>query len=299
MVKVISKLSALFLFACAAAPYGCSSETKLRAGDPDASTPAESGAPDSGGLSCGGASCEPPPGIGIERITQCCTDSGGCGLQFPGAIKCLEADQVGNAASACGSYTVPDVPNLRLDGCCGPQGCGKLDAFLGCIVNTDLGLPAATCTYDPTNDCSPPIADIPCDGSEDCPTGQRCCSAIGGGGPSQTGCYDSCVALDTGNMNAAWRELCHTSDQCEDPTFECRTSQNLPSWLFRCVTGLGQPAATNLDTSAGRVNCGTNLVCANGQKCCAGVSASTGPTLYCAEPNEGCLCHGPGDGGAP
>jgi len=283
-VKLFSKLCALSVLACAAVPFGCStSETKL---------PAADGAPSM--RTCGSTACEPKAGIGIEKITECCTDSDECGFQFPGATKCLPADVPGNTSSACGNYTVPDVPNLVLTGCCSAQGCGKLDPFLGCIVNTDLGLPAQSCTYDPTNDCSS-IEGISCDGSEDCPTGQRCCASLQNG-PTQTGCYDSCVALDTANSNAFWRELCHTTDQCEDPTFECTTSGSLPTWLFRCVAMMGRPAATNLNMSAGSVNCGPNLVCGNGQKCCAAQSASTGATLYCADPNAECKCH-PSDGG--
>src|SRR5687767_13722626 len=99
--------------------------------------------------------------------------------------------------------------------------------------------------YDPTNDCSSSDY-IACDESEDCRTGQRCCTSLQSGSPSLTGCYASCMAKATAETNAFWRELCHTTDHCEDPTFECRTSGSLPSWLFRCVTGMGQPAATNL-----------------------------------------------------
>jgi len=305
-VTIFSKFCALSVFVCTAAPFGCASDevrsSKNALQDGSAGAQGTGGASGTGGakvaVTCGSTQCEPRAGIGIEKITQCCTDSNECGFQFPGATKCLLADQPGNTATACGSYTPPDVPSLRLDGCCGPQGCGKLDAFVGCIVNTDLGLPAQACTYDPTNDCSPSPEGIPCDGTEDCPTGKHCCSAIGGGGPSQTGCYDSCLALDTANTNMAWRELCHAGDKCEDPTYDCRTSQNLPPWLYRCYTGLGQPAGTGLDTTAGKVNCGANLVCDNGQKCCSAVSASTGPTLYCAGPNDECKCH-LGDAGAP
>jgi hypothetical protein len=299
-VKLFSKLFVLSMLACAAVPFGCStSETKLA---PSALTDGAAGSAGSAGsagaasvLKCGSTDCEPKAGIGIEKITRCCTDNNECGFQFPGATKCLPGDQVGTLSAACGNYTVPDVPNLRLSGCCGPQGCGKLDAFLGCIVNTDLGLAAQSCAYDPSNDCSY-IESVGCDGSEDCPTGQRCCSALADGNVSRTGCYDSCSALITSEQTANWRELCHTTAECEDPTFECRTSQSLPPWLFRCFSGLGNPAATTFDTSAGSVNCGANLVCKNGQKCCLGQSASTGQVSYCVDQNAECKCHPP-DGG--
>lgn len=297
-VKVLSTLCALCVLAPAAVPFGCSSsETKPQVtGDGAAGSAGSAGSAGAPAvLKCGSTDCEPRGGIGIEKITQCCTDTNECGFQFPGATKCLPGDVPGSPSAACGNYTVPDVANLVLTGCCGTQGCGKLDAFLGCIVNTDLGLPAQSCTYDPTNDCSY-IEGIGCDGSEDCPAGKRCCSSLSNGNPSQTGCYDSCVSMDAASGNAFWRELCHTSDQCEDPTFECRTSQSLPPWLFRCIVTMGQPAATNLNTEAGSVNCGPNLVCGSGQKCCAAQSASTGPTLYCADANAECKCHVP-DGG--
>jgi hypothetical protein len=237
-------------------------------------------------------------GIGIEKITQCCTDSDECGLMFPNATKCLPRDIPGNLSSACGNYPVADVPNLVLAGCCGTEGCGKLDSFIGCIENTVLGLPAQTCTYDPSNDCSY-VEGVGCDGSEDCPTAQRCCSLLVDGHLSQTGCHDSCAALPAPSGNAFWRELCHPGVPCEDPTFECRTSSSLPqpAWLFRCAAPtMGQPAATNLDSSAGVVNCGQNLVCRNGQKCCAAQSSSTGAVVYCADANVECKCRPP-DGG--
>lgn len=302
-MTLFSKLCALSVFAGAAVPFGCSSSdvsSTKNALDGSAGAQGTGAASGTGAktasLTCGSTPCAPRAGIGIEKITQCCTDSNECGFQFPGASKCLPPDQVGSPSGACGSYTPPDVMNLRLDGCCGPQGCGKLDAFLGCIVNTDLGLPAQSCTYDPTSDCEPPPEGVPCDGPEDCPTGKHCCSSIANQGPSQTGCYDSCVALDTANGNASWRELCHEGDTCENSTYQCLTSSFLPSWLTRCFN-TGQAPAANLDKAAGSVNCGAN-VCSNGQKCCYAVSPSTGPSIYCADANAECKCHLP-DAGAP
>ena len=286
-VKLFSKLCALSVIASAAAPFGCgSSETKPAAGSAGAAGAAGSVPV----FKCGSQDCVPKAGIGIEKITQCCTDTDECGYQFPGATKCMLLDQEGNRNTACGNYTHPDVPMLSLSGCCGPQGCGKLDPFLGCIVNTDLGLPAQACTYDPSNDCSY-IEAVSCDGSEDCPTGQRCCTSLGPGNLSRTGCYDSCSALITMEESANWRELCHATADCEDPAFQCLTSGSLPPWLYRCFSGFGQAPTATYDTSAGSVNCGPNLVCSNGQKCCVGQSSSTGPTLYCADANADCKCH--------
>ena len=296
-MKLLSKLGALFALACVAVPFGCSNDTAAT-NTKDGSSPKDSSSPDGGGLTCGATKCPPRMGIGIERITQCCTDKNECGLMFPGAKSCLLPDAPGVLSRPCGDYAVPDQ-TLTLTGCCGPNGCGKNDAFLGCIVNTDLGLPAQACTYDPTNTCQS-AEEIPCDGPEDCPTGKHCCTDLGGGGPTKTACYDSCVALlaDASTTPGTWRELCHAGDTCEDSTFQCRTSQFLPSWLTRCnVSGMGNLAPTNLDTSANRVNCGAGI-CAAGQKCCAVQPASGQPIAYCADKSADCKCHPP-DGGTP
>lgn len=299
-MKLLPKLGALLALSGAAIPFGCSSDNAQIAptgsgdGGPDASNP-DATAP----LKCGSTVCPTRMGIGIEQITQCCTDTNECGLKFPDATKCLPPDQPGVLSAACGDYAAKSK-KTTLAGCCGPNGCGKNDAFLGCILNTDLGLPAQACSYDPTNNCQS-IEDVPCDGPEDCPTGKHCCTDLGGGGPSKTKCYDSCVALlADASGGGTWRELCHAGDQCEDKTFQCRTSQFLPSWLTRCnVSGMGSLAPTNLDTSAGRVNCGAGVVCAAGQKCCDVQPASGQPFAYCADKNAECKCHPPDGGGPP
>jgi hypothetical protein len=292
MMKLLSKLGVLSVLACGAVPIGCSSDTTSLPAKADAAT-----AKDAGGIFCGTKYCKPRQDIGIETETLCCTDSGDCGLKFPTANKCLPPDQPGIPSADCGDYAIPNQ-SRTLTGCCGPKGCGKEDAFLGCIVNTDLDLPAQTCAYDPTNTCGA-VSDIPCDGPEDCP-GQHCCTEIStsSGGTSKTKCYDSCVALagDGGGSTTFWRELCHAGDTCEDPTFQCRTSQFLPPFLNRCVSGMGNPAPTNLDTSKSRVNCGSG-VCGAGQKCCFSTSAMGTLTAYCAEKNAACKCNPP-DGGA-
>jgi hypothetical protein len=303
-MKLLPRLGVLWVLTHAAVPFGCSSsEIQVHkapldgatgsGGGTSAEAGADTGAPTTG-IKCGGVACNTRRGVGIEKLTECCTDANECGLKFPGAdAKCLLQDQPGVLSPACSNYAVPDVPTLTLQGCCGPQGCGKNDAYLGCVVNTDLGLAAEACAYDPTNNCQA-VAEIPCDGVEDCPAGQHCCTDLGGGAPDQTKCYDTCQQPGSGT----WRELCHAGDTCEDPSFQCRVSMALPAWLTRCNNStMGALAPTNLDTAAGSVNCGDG-VCGSGKKCCAVTPAMGAAIYYCEDPATPCKCHPP-DAGAP
>jgi len=295
-MKLLSKLGVLIVLACATAPFGCSSDNT-----PASSHPADSGAEAASNtqtpIKCGGAECPVRDGTTFEGLTPCCTDTNACGFKASYMTTCLPADQPGLVSRTCGDFPVPNT-NRTLTGCCTPNGCGKNEPILGCILNTNIsGLTAQTCNYDPNNACAG-VADIPCDGPEDCPTGKHCCASLSGTvSPDKTGCYDSCVALeaDTGG-NSFWRELCHAGDTCENTQFQCRASMALPAWLTRCNNStMGNLAPTNLDSSAGHVNCGSG-VCGAGQKCCYVPPAATG-IAYCADKNAECKCHAP-DGGS-
>ncbi len=239
---------------------------------------------------CGTNPCLRPAGAENERIKTCCTDTNGCGLKLPEASKCL-AQQPGYQSSACPTFTNADA-SLSLPGCCSPNGCGGLDAYVGCIENSQLGQPSVACTYVPGNDCTQ-ITEVTCDGPEDCSGGKHCCAEFQATGLgvayTHVGCYDSCPGPDAGGM-VGWRELCHAGDVCEDksPGVTCSTSLYLPATLTRCDT-TGSPPPAKVDKSPNRVNCGSRA-CDTGEKCCL-----RSPHLpYCAAAGDSCECVHPG-----
>jgi len=295
----------LVALAFALLPFGCSSSGSPEKHVADAALDGAFGATKDGGTSqevtCGGEKCTLPIGGGIERLKTCCTDSGGCGLKLPNVDKCLPRDLPGSPlAPECPASTFTTPGGDVLAKCCGPNGCGALDPFLGCVPNPDLGGKAQACTYDPTNDCSA-LVGVSCDGSEDCPQGKRCCGKLQGTGYVEFGCFDSCAALSDGGSPFRWLELCHPAEGCENPSFTCRGSSILPPPLTRCDAFGGSDPDPNADTSAGHVNCGQS-VCGADEKCC--IRSPHAP--YCAKTSEPCECHpqsldgGPashGDGG--
>ena len=241
--------------------------------------------------SCGGQACVTPIGATIAAVTACCMDNGSCGLTSPTVEgKCLAPRQPGNRDPSCNGFE--DPRGGYFDGCCGPSGCGALNPWIGCIANADLGRAAQACEYDPTNNCDV-LTSLTCDGAEDCPNGELCCSRYDGSIYAEFGCFPSCVTmLATGSTGAEWRQICHAGDTCEDPAAACATTSRLPSTLGRCsATASGAPPDPATDSSAGRVNCGSTL-CETGEQCCLREPGGE----YCAPAGTPCRCHLP-DGG--
>src|SRR5947207_3852693 len=110
-MKLLSMLGSVVVLASAAVAAGCNSSDSVNA----VTQPS---------IKCGSTECPSRKDIGIEKITQCCTADNQCGLQFPGATKCLLPDAPGVLSRACGDFTTADKM-LTLTGCCGANGCGK------------------------------------------------------------------------------------------------------------------------------------------------------------------------------
>ena len=102
---------------------------------------------------CDRTACTAPIGAKSANVETCCMGDGSCGLTSPTVgDTCLAPSQPGRADEACAPFEDPKAG--RLDGCCGPSGCGALNPWIGCIANADLGLGEVSCAYDPTNDCT-------------------------------------------------------------------------------------------------------------------------------------------------
>lgn len=158
--------------------------------------------------------------------------------------------------------------------------------------------------------CSALVA-AECDGNEDCPSGQTCCGMLNGSG----GGYDSIKCQDTCDSSAGGIQICHPGDACPMPADAavpdgsapvCRRSLYLPAYLAIC-----NPPSSLLPTefvgkpkAAHQINCGPNLVCGAGTKCCvlgnwdAMTKAISPRDGYCAPVDETCDCEkAPLDGG--
>lgn len=270
-----------------AAMTGCLIGVVSCEGDDKQSGPSADAASDSSAQTCNGTVCTAPTGAEFNQVTTCCLSGGGCGLEAPFVSQCLAPSQPGAFDITCVPFTPPR--GEQMDGCCGPNGCGALNPFMGCISNTDLGREAVACNYDPTNDCRA-VAEIPCDGAEDCAAGEHCCAKSANAGYVEFGCFASCTALAANAGDATWVELCHDGDTCEDAAMSCHASSSLPSSLARCsLTGrLSAPAGS---ANPGEVHCGTD-VCGSGEKCCL----RDPYPAYCTPTTTECRCH-PTDGG--
>jgi hypothetical protein len=292
--------SAVILGACSSSGGAAGKGSSVDAGHPaqDAGGGGGGGGGGAGGggaaaIKCGAQQCSLPAGAGVEQVTACCTDANECGLKHPAASKCL-VPAAGTASPVCSAFTPPPVPGsppaARLDGCCGPAGCGALDAFVGCMPNSALGKAEVAC--DPTNNCTSVNA-LPCDGAEDCPKGQFCCGLR----ESQStytgfGCFASCLTAPGATATAGWVQICHAGEACEDKSagVACTTSQLLPPTLARCLAagGSAPPSAT---PTAGEIRCGTKgLLCSPGESCCFRPPRDP----YCTAAGVACDCkHAP------
>jgi len=106
--------------------------------------------------------CDPLPDAGsLLALRSCCLGitNRQCGLTFGGGSVCLQRDTPGMPDPACPAAT---VRQMKLDGCCRPDGKCGLDApqyGVGCSAREDLllqlGAPnaaAASCSYECTSD---------------------------------------------------------------------------------------------------------------------------------------------------
>ncbi|HMJ10797.1 MAG TPA: hypothetical protein VK524_05290 [Polyangiaceae bacterium] len=243
-----------------------------------------------GDFRCGDTVCPPVSSTAAEFVEACCTQgSNKCGLVTPLGDSCMELNQPGSLDPTCPAAVIAEGFSLR--GCCRTNGvCGVSTAQigLGCIDLPVDGRAPASCTYDPTNTCTA-LAEVPCDGPEDCSGGQVCCGRYNGGPYDRFECRTSCESADSGVTQ--WFEMCHPGQTCTIAGYTCRTSQFLPSYLYRCYTD-GTEAVTPGNTAASQVNCGSEP-CAAGQSCCWRAPGEP----YCVQAGQ-CRCNQPSDGGA-
>ncbi len=245
----------------------------------------------SGELTCGTTVCPPVNEQAAEFLTACCTESGNqCGLLTPLTSGCMPMNQPGSLDPSCPTVAVAEGFSMR--GCCRPNNtCGVATGQLGlgCVESPNDAQAPGSCTYDPTNTCTS-LSEVTCDGPEDCSGGQVCCGRYNGGPYDRFECRTSCDTPDGGNPTAQWFEMCHPGQMCATSGHACRTSQFLPSYLYRCYNE-GTEATNAGNTAAGAVNCGS-AVCTGSQTCCW---QSPGEP-YCAAAGA-CRCNQPSDGG--
>jgi hypothetical protein len=249
-------------------------------------------------LECGTTTCDPiDPMLAAMGVSACCRPDDSCGIKtILTGEECLQLGAPGGLDLSCAGLTTP----ISWPGCCTPEGqCGALaSGTLGCIPNSSLMMVAPqACTYDPNNTCRA-IRQIHCDGPEDCP-GQQCCGHYNqGGGYNDFSCADDCAAeeADPNSTAIAVREICHPGQECTanpdpaadpaTPAWECRqNTMLLPDYLFRCSDTGEAPVKTDLNTAAGKINCG-DVVCGSGEKCCVSVPGLT----KCVPEDEVCTC---------
>jgi hypothetical protein len=191
-------------------------------------------------------------GVGVVLASACSSDEEGDGAQTSGT---------GGKGGSGGSLSGGRGGTTSLTGGTGGTGGGSA----GC---TSLALP--------------------CDGPEDCPTGNMCCGHFGmsAGGYVEFQCLPSCTnATFDGGGQDLWLELCHAGQACEDPTFTCSTSPTyLPPWLSRCYDS-GGDAGTSGSTAASEINCG-NSVCTSEQQCCLVTPGES----FCTAKGAACGC---------
>lgn len=184
---------------------------------------------------------------------------------------------------------------------------GVIDAGLQSRASDDSGQRAPRSSFEsgaPSTGqyCSALVA-AECDGNEDCQAGQTCCGTLNGSG----GGYDSIRCQDTCDSSAGGIEVCHPGDSCPLPSDAavpdgsapvCRRSLYLPAYLAICNPPssllpsdfVGKPKAPHA------VNCGPDLVCTAGTKCCvlgnwdAETKTITPRNGYCAPAADTCDC---------
>ena len=147
-----------------------------------------------------------------------------------------------------------------------------------------------------------------CDGPEDCAAGEVCCGTLTAGvavAYDSMRCQPACSDVDGGIV------MCHENTDCPGyipadaaaagdagPGDVCRRSFVLPEYLTVCNPPSPFAPAENVkpSTAAGEVNCGRELICGPGEKCCVMASwdAATQATVpapgYCAPESEECDC---------
>lgn len=194
---------------------------------------------------CGDAACTEPP-LGALAEAACCLPSGECGLRsLVLGTACLPRAPVRGADLSCPPRSFPG--GTTLGGCCGADGrCGLLDSDgeLGCVGTAP---DAATCAYDPRNDCTN-VVELPCDGPEDCATGKVCCGRAHRDRYDAFGCFPACDGI-VDDHGGFWVEICHLRHRCQNPRFTCEPDQTLPGFLARCREPAPPPVTNPADAS--------------------------------------------------
>ncbi len=267
-MKTRSFSPAAFVSVVVAAAVGfsaCGDDTS--AADGSGGTSGSSGsAGEPGQVVCGGRSCPGLPASVVEQgITQCCTASDECANSAPYLDgECYSGDGAGSKDSACPTTTFGDV---TLEGCCTPEGfCGALDPtlVLGCLPGDLVGVAQQACTgtVTPPGSACTLTFEAPCDGPEDCATGEVCCGRFTGSVYDQFECSSDCDTSGT-----SFFEMCHSDADCTNPLNMCGATTAagaLPDYLFRCFSSIDGPPTT---TAGPGVECG-GTVCATGEVCC-------------------------------
>jgi hypothetical protein len=131
-----------------------------------------------------------------------------------------------------------------------------------------------------------------CDGSEDCPDGQRCCAKFQPVRYTSIGCAETCDQPDE-------FELCHPGDVCKESGDVCRRSVIVPhDFIHVCASGseAAKPPDAGFESRDGEVVCGADTCTAIDEVCCLRSSFDFGTATlsalapYCAPAGAACRC---------
>ncbi len=266
--------SALFGWVSLVSLLACSESTPV-APTPEPEPPNEFDAAPPGPVTCNGTQCEPPSAeLESLGVTRCCTDADECAYRSPVANGCFALGEPGGVSPECES--VATTAGRELPGCCTPTGtCGGLDRLsgLGCVPRDAFGLEASSCAPDSTSICSN-VAEVVCDGPEDCDADRRCCGRLAEGVYDRFSCFETCASsIDT--RGETWFEICDPVAGCGEAGFICEPSSLLPGFLFRCSRGGDASAPDGGDAvapdggpvAAAGIRCGSES-CAPTSSCC-------------------------------
>jgi hypothetical protein len=287
-VAAARALTLVALFAFSACGKRTRSQVPSDAGQPGSGSVVDAPAVTIAPTQCGDAVC-PEPVLDPLGERACCLASGACGLRSPAfGNRCLSTHEPGGVDLTCPERRGPNEDELP--GCCTPEGqCGAFDRSgdLGCIPPSTGGTGAdagpAPCRYSPANDCTS-VAELPCDGPEDCGEGAVCCAHAVRGTYDRFGCFPSCEALP--GAGGLWFELCHAGDRCQNPAYTCAPRSDLPPFLGLCfVAPPGVLPDAGSQPGGPGVRCGAGS-CARDEKCCL----TTPHEPHCEKSTNRCTC---------